>query len=68
MEAIKEMEVTKSYYDAHDLEVLLGVSRRKAYYLISQLNTELEKQGCFVIKGKVNKNYFQSRWNAKNTN
>ena len=68
MEAVKEMEVTKSYYDAHDVGVMLGVGTRKAYYIIAELNEELAKKGAFVISGKVNKSYFQSRWNGEKLN
>ena len=60
-----EMEVTKSYYDANDITVMLGVSTRKAYYIISQMNKELEKSGAFTVAGKVNKHYFQKRWNGQ---
>ena len=67
MDAVKEKEVTKSYYDAHDVSIMLGIGLRKAYYIIADLNSELEKQGCIVIQGKVNKRYFQARWNGKNT-
>ena len=67
MDAVKEMEVTKSYYDAHDVSIMLGIGLRKAYYIIAELNAELAKQGCFVIQGKVNKRYFETKWNGKNS-
>ncbi len=64
MENVKDFEITKSYFDVNDVETILGVSRRKAYYIIANLNKELEKSGAFVIPGKVNSSYFVSRWNG----
>ena len=64
MEAVKEMEITKSYLDYQDLMTILGCSKRKAYNVIAMLNSELERQGAFYIAGKVNKAYFFSRWNG----
>ena len=65
MENAKNFEITKSYFDVNDVETILGVSRRKAYYIIANLNKELEKGGAFVIPGKVNSSYFVSRWNGE---
>lgn len=67
MENVKEFEIAKSYFDVSDVETILGVSRRKAYYIIANLNKELEKSGAFVIPGKVNSSYFVSRWNGEKT-
>lgn len=65
MENVKDFEITKSYFDVNDVETILGVSKRKAYYIIANLNKELEKSGAFIIPGKVNSNYFVSRWNGE---
>ena len=35
LDAVKEKEVTKSYYDAHDVSIMLGIGLRKAYYIIA---------------------------------
>ena len=39
----------------------LGVSVQYAYSIIRQLNKELEEDGCFVIKGKTNRYYYEQR-------
>lgn len=41
---------------------ILGVSRSKAYQLMRQLNTELEKKGRLTIHGKVLRRYFMERF------
>lgn len=39
----------------------LGISVQYAYSIIKQLNKELEEDGCFVIKGKTNRYYYEQR-------
>ncbi|MGO5413715.1 DNA-binding protein [Slackia isoflavoniconvertens] len=39
----------------------LGISIQYAYSIIKQLNKELEEDGCFVIKGKTNRYYYEQR-------
>lgn len=41
---------------------ILGVSHSKAYQLMRQLNTELEKKGRLTIHGKVLRRYFMERF------
>ena len=41
---------------------MLDVSVGHAYKLIRKLNQELEKEGFFVIAGKVPRRYFEKRW------
>ena len=40
----------------------LGVSVQYAYSIIRQLNSELAEDGCFVIKGKTNRHYYEQRF------
>ena len=40
----------------------LGISVQYAYSIIRQLNSELEEDGCFVIKGKTNRHYYEQRF------
>ena len=49
------------YYTAGEVQVMLGVSRGKAYKLIKQLNDELAAQGFIVIAGKVPKKFFAEK-------
>ncbi|MBU8590804.1 ICEBs1 excisionase [Bacillus spizizenii] len=38
---------------------MLKVKKGKAYEVIRQLNAQLEKQGYKVVKGRVNRRYFE---------
>ena len=40
---------------------ILGISRSAAYKLMRQINSELEKKGYIVIRGKVSRKYFEER-------
>lgn len=42
----------------------LGVSKATAYRIIRELNAELERSGCRVIKGKVSLRYFEQQYFA----
>ena len=37
------------------------ISRSAAYKLMRQINSELEKKGYIVIRGKVSRKYFEER-------
>ena len=39
-----------------------GASVQCAYNIIRQLNSELAEDGCFVIKGKTNRHYYEQRF------
>lgn len=51
----------KYLLDAHEVSALLGVKIGMAYAIIRRLNSELEKMGKIVIRGKVNKKYLLSK-------
>ena len=40
---------------------ILGISRSAAYKLMRHINSELEKKGYIVIRGKVSRKYFEER-------
>lgn len=40
----------------------LGVSKGKAYKIIRDLNTELEKMGFIVISGKIPRAYWEKKF------
>lgn len=44
-----------------DVMQILGISRSAAYKLMRQINSELEKKGYIVIRGKVSRKYFEER-------
>ena len=54
-------EQTKRFLNAADVADYLGVSVSKGYKIISQLNSELRKQGFLTVSGKVNRKYFEKR-------
>lgn len=39
----------------------LGVSKSFAYQIMRQLNEELEKTGCIVIHGRIDRKFFHDR-------
>lgn len=47
---------------AQDISNLLGISRSKAYKIIKELNTKLQKDGYLVIPGKVSLKYFEEKY------
>ncbi len=51
----------KYLLNAHEVSALLGVKIGMAYAIIRRLNSELEKMGKIVIRGKVNKKYLLSK-------
>lgn len=54
--------MSKQVYGAKDLGALLNVSESKAYELIRIMNSELQKKGFLVIRGKVPAAYVQERF------
>ncbi|WP_354666321.1 ICEBs1 excisionase [Bacillus subtilis] len=47
------------FLTAEDIVKMLKVKKGKAYEVIRQLNVQLEKQGYKVVKGRVNRLYFE---------
>ncbi len=60
--------MTKPLYNVYDVMAILDVSRAMAYRIIKELNTELENKGFWVVKGKVNSDYFRERLNLVSEN
>jgi transcriptional antiterminator len=52
----------KSFLNAKDISNILGVSEPMSYKIISQLNSELAEMGYLVVRGKVNRSYFEKRF------
>lgn len=53
--------MTKQFYSAEEVGIILGMSKPYAYKLIRRLNAELESRGLVTVPGKINKTYFDSR-------
>ena len=49
------------YYTAPEVQEILGVSRGKAYKVISELNEELHKKGFLIIPGKIPKKFLSEK-------
>lgn len=53
--------MTEKFLEVGDVMQILGISRSAAYKLMRQINSELEKKGYIVIRGKVSRKYFEER-------
>lgn len=47
--------------NAHEVATALSVSIPMAYKVIRKLNTELKEKGKIVVRGKVNRRYFEKK-------
>lgn len=47
--------------NAQEVAAALSVSVTMAYKVIRQLNAELKAKGKIVVRGKVNRRYFQEK-------
>ncbi len=48
----------KMFLKVSDVMKVLDVSESYAYKLIRKLNKELENKGCFVIAGRIDRQFF----------
>ena len=48
----------KMFLKVSDVMKVLDVSESYAYKLIRKLNKELEKKGCFVMAGRIDRQFF----------
>ena len=53
--------MNEKFLEVGDVMQILGISRSAAYKLMRQINSELEKKGYIVIRGKVSRKYFEER-------
>ena len=54
-------DMNEKFLEVRDVMQILGISRSAAYKLMRQINSELEKKGYIVIRGKVSRKYFEER-------
>lgn len=47
--------------NVQEVAAALSVSVAQAYKVIRELNTELKAKGKIVVRGKVNRRYFQEK-------
>ncbi len=52
---------SKYMLDAREVANLLGIKTGKAYKLIRLWNSELDRQGKFTLRGKINRKYFEKK-------
>ena len=53
--------MNEKFLEVGDVMQILGISRSAAYKIMRQINSELEKKGYIVIRGKVSRKYFEER-------
>ena len=53
--------MNEKFLEVGDVMQILGISKSAAYKLMRQINSELEKKGYIVIRGKVSRKYFEER-------
>ena len=53
--------MNEKFLEVGDVMRILGISISAAYKLMRQINSELEKKGYIVIRGKVSRKYFEER-------
>lgn len=52
----------KIYYSAEDVAKMLGVSMRKSYKILREMNKELAEKCFLTIAGKITVEYFREKW------
>lgn len=53
--------MNEKFLEVGDVMQILGISKSAAYKLMRQINSELERKGYIVIRGKVSRKYFEER-------
>lgn len=53
--------MNEKFLEVGDVMHILGISKSAAYKLMRQINSELEKKGYIVIRGKASRKYFEER-------
>ena len=57
------------FMKASEVAAELGICTSSAYKLIQKLNEELEKTGCIVIEGRIDRKFFHEKiYATKNLN
>lgn len=57
----------KMFMRVHEVAEALDVSTPYAYKLIRKLNVELEKKGCIVISGRIDRRFFYEKFYSSKT-
>lgn len=50
------------FISAEEIQVIMGVSRSKAYQIVRELNSELKDMGYITISGKCPIQYFKHKF------
>lgn len=53
----------RTHLTAEDIAYLLSRSISVAYKVLNDLNADLERQGYYIVRGRVPKKYFCDRFN-----
>lgn len=54
--------MNRMFYTAGEVAEMLSVSKQRAYKIIGEMNEELEQKGFLVIRGRISRKYFESRF------
>lgn len=57
----RRQKVESQFIGAKEVAEILGVSERKSYGIIRELNKELKERGFITVQGKVSRVFFQER-------
>lgn len=58
------MNNEKIMLTAADVSKILDVKMSRAYAIIRTMNAELKSQGKLVLRGRINRRYFESKINV----
>lgn len=50
------------FISAQEVADMLGISKSKAYRIVSELNEELEAKGFITVAGRVSRKYFEEKF------
>lgn len=50
------------FISAQEVADMLGISKSKAYRIVSELNEELEAKGFITVAGKVSRKFFEEKF------
>ena len=51
----------RSFMTVEEVAAELRVSKSKAYQIVRELNTEMQKQGYLTVAGRVNASFFHKK-------
>ncbi len=56
------MVCTSAFYTVKEVAAILGIAESTAYQVVQKMNKEIEKEGGYYVRGKVNKKIFREKY------